>query len=210
MRAVFTQDIFQQVLDDAVDISLVQGSAHQGQLTFATKRCNDLKAKLKASRDNEGAAEEARQTAELQASKAQEELEALLLQLSDMDAEAVSDLDRQVAIRRSIAKLVREAVRVVEDLALRVEVKGRDTLGRTGSTGWAARLGSTSRASRAPAPPNRPSALDPKQGRASRAPEPPDRSLRVPPTWPSERATARPAAGRQVCEVRLARSASST
>ena len=192
MHDVFTQDVFQQVLDDAVDVSLVQGSAQQSELSIATKRCNDLKAKLKASRDKESAAEEARQAAERQAMKAQDELEALRQQLAGTEAQAFAGLDQQLAVCRSSANLVREAVRLLEDLAARVEVKGRDLLGRTGSAGWAARLGSMPRASRAPVPADRPGAFDPRQRGAS---------LRGQPTGPAER----PAAA-QGKEVRLTRS----
>jgi hypothetical protein len=195
MHDLFTQDVFQQVLDDAVDISLVQGSAQQSELSVATKRCNDLKTKLKASRDKENAAEEARQAAERQVMKVQDELDALEQQLPGIEAQAFAGLDQQLTICKSSANLVREAVRVMEDLAARVEVKGRDLLGRTGSAGWAARLGSMPRASRAPVPSDRPSALDPRQRGASR---------RGQPTWPAgERPPAHPAAG-QGKEVRLA------
>jgi hypothetical protein len=186
MRDAFTQDVFQQVLDDAVDISLVQGSAQQSELSVATRRCNDLKAKLKASRDKESAAEEARQAAERQVMKAQDELEGLQQLLRGTEAQAFAGLEQQLAIYKSSANLVREAVRVLEDLAARVEVGGRDLLSRAAPGGWPARLGSIPRASRAPMPSDRPGALDPRQRGAS---------LRGQPTWPAERPPARPAAG---------------
>jgi hypothetical protein len=195
MHDVFKQDVFQQALDDAVDISLVQGSAQQSELSIATKRCNDLKVKLKASKDKESAAEEARQAAERRILKSQDELEALQLQLSGTEAQAFAGLDQQLVICKSSANLVREAVRVVEDLAARVELKGRDLLGRTGSA-WPARLDSMPRLSRAPLPADRFSALDLRQRGAS---------LRGQPTWSAERPPARPAAGVQGKEVRLAR-----
>jgi hypothetical protein len=178
-----------------VDTSQVQESAQQSDLSLATKRCNDLKAKLKASRDKESAAEDARQAAERQVLKAQDELEALQLQLSRTEAQAFAGLDQQLGLCKSSANLVREAVRVVEDLAARVEVKGRDLLARTGSAGWSARLGSMPRASRAPVPSDRPSALDPRLRGVG---------LRGQPAWAAEKPPARPAAGLQGKEVRLA------
>ena len=123
------QAVFEQVLEDTDDISNIQGSS-QSLVNAATKRCNDLKAKLKAANERESEAEEARLAAEGRVSNAEGDLEALESKLASLDALATTETDRQLAIQQQANDLVHSTRNLIEEMASRTDAKSRDPLGK--------------------------------------------------------------------------------
>jgi hypothetical protein len=120
----------QQFLDETNDMRRVPGSEREVALLSATKKCNELKVQLINAQQKESAAAIKQQSARDQLASAEDDVLALETRLSALNIQETESFNDEPSIQQQTSDLVRSAKSLLEDLAARNALPGRDFLAK--------------------------------------------------------------------------------